>query len=282
GFPLGRGDGAQPSGTTDQTAGFVNGKVAGPWIGETGMSEEPDEKRGITRRTLLKIGAVVGAGSAAGIGGYAAFKSFIAPTQPFREVRDTFFYVEPIDVELPVWYVDEGLVGEEARKSHFESGRGANVLWRVEVERGRAIPSTGFPALLIQMDENDLEFPEGYPAEEFVIQGLFAVFDCCTHACCRPGWQLISRSSFRRDLGHDTIYCFCHDSQYNPRRILEYQHPLPPSASGAEYIGVAREAGPANRGMPLIPIELDGDKIMGRMKNPDWYRYLDFNREISV
>ncbi len=169
------------------------------------MSEEPDEKRGITRRTLLRIGAVVGAGSAAGIGGYAFVKSLSAPAEPFRIVRDTFLYGKVARAESPAWWIEQDLVGKEALLSHFEPGRGANVQWRAEVDSLGQIIDIGFPALLIQVDEDELEFPEGHPVEDFVIQGLFAVFDCCTHVCCRPGWQLIPRSSYKRDLGHDTL-----------------------------------------------------------------------------
>ncbi len=46
------------------------------------------------------------------------------------------------------------------------------------------------------------------------------------------------------------------------------------------HIGIYKvlNVGPANRGMPLIPIKLDDGKIMGQMKDPDWYRYQKFRR----
>ncbi len=246
------------------------------------MSKEGDEEDGISRRTLLKGAAVAGAASLAGIGGYALVKSLSAPVEPFRIVRDTFLYAEVAGAELPAWWIEQDLVGKEALLSHFEPGRGANVLWRAEVDSLGQIIDIGFPALLIQVDENELEFPEGHPVEDFVIQGLMAVFDCCTHACCHPGWQLMPRSSFYQDPGHDTVYCPCHDSQYNPRRLFKYRHPAPPDASGAEYLGIYKEPGlgPANRGMPLIPLELEGDRIVGTVKNADWYQYLDFKRTV--
>ncbi len=214
---------------------------------------------------------MLGGASVAAVGGYAALQT-LAP-QRERRVLNTFLYVETFGP--PVWFDD--LLGEEARITHFEPGKGANVLWRVELDE-EGIPGTGLPALLIMMDEETLEFPTGYARSEFVIQGLYAVFNCCTHACCRPGWQLIPRSQYVQDLGYDTIYCVCHDSQFDPRRLAEYTHDPPPKASGATYLGVYNEpqAGPAKVGMPLIPIGLEGDRIVGRLSYPEWYRYLDF------
>ncbi len=185
---------------------------------------------------------------------------------------DTFVY-EPPSTTLPVWYVEEGLVGEEALLSHFQPGRGAAVAWRA-----------GFPTLLLMMDEKDLQFPEGYAKDDFVIQGLYAVFNCCTHMCCQTGWHFVPRESQRKDLGYDTLYCPGHSSQYDPRRLAEYQHPggLFGGGEGATYLGIYKvpKVGPAKRGMPLIPLELDGDRIVGRLKDPDWYRYKKFKRKI--
>ena len=217
----------------------------------------------------------MGGASVAAVGGYSALQT-LAPRGE-RQVLDTFLYVNPVGARLPVWFVEQGLVGEEARITHFQPGRGANVLWRGELDETGAV-SAALPALLIMMDEATLEFPAGYAPSEFVIQGLYAVFNCCTHACCRSGWQLFPRSLFPQDLGYDTIYCVCHDSQFDPRRLAEYTHDPPPKASGATYLGVYVEpqTGPAKIGMPLIPIELDGTRIVGKLSYPEWYRYLDF------
>ena len=213
--------------------------------------------------------------SVAAVGGYAALQT-LAP-QGERQVIDTFLYREELGARVPIWYRD--LLGEEARITHFEPGRGANAVWRAEVdEDGTVLPDTGLPALLIMMDEETLEFPTGYARSEFVIQGLYAVFNCCTHFCCRTGWQLIPLSSYRDVLGYENIYCACHASQFNPRRLATYTHAPPPKASGATYLGVYKEpeVGPAQVGMPLIPIGLEGDKIVGHLSYPAWYRYLDF------
>ncbi len=196
-----------------------------------------------------------------------------------RNVLDSFIYEEP-RTSLPVWYVEEGLIGQEALLSHFNPGRGAAVAWRMETQKGDPRPGTGVPALLLMMEESALEFPKGYVREDFVIQGLYAVFNCCTHLCCQSGWQFLPRERQRTDLGYDTVYCPCHASQYDSRRLEQYRHPRGPRGEGAEYLGIYKvpKVGPANRGMPLIPLERDGDRIVGRLKDPDWYRYQKFRR----
>ena len=218
----------------------------------------------------------MGGAGVVGVGGYAALQT-LTPEAPQRErqVLDTFLYQEELGARLPIWYRD--LLGEEARITHFEPGRGANVLWRTDLDETGSVVS-GLPALLIMMDEETLEFPTGYARSEFVIQGLYAVFNCCTHACCRTGWQLVPRSQYQQDLGYDTFFCPCHWSQFDPRRLAQYTHAPPPKASGATYLGVYVETqtGPAKVGMPLIPIGLEGDKIVGHLTYPAWYRYLDF------
>ncbi len=196
-----------------------------------------------------------------------------------RNVLDSFVYEEP-RAAIPVWYVEEGLVGQEALLSHFQPGRGAAVAWRMEAQNGHPRPGTGVPALLLMMEEKALRFPKGYVREDFVINGLYAVFNCCTHLCCQPGWQFLPRERQRADLGYDSVYCPCHASQYDPRRLEQYRHPGGLRAEGAEYLGIYKvpKVRPANRGMPLIPLERDGDRIVGRLKDPDWYRYQKFRR----
>ncbi len=237
---------------------------------------------GITRRSFLKGAAAAGTVGFLGVGLYGTIRSLQSPPLTVQgEVLDTFVYVKPEGALLPTWYED--FFGEEARLSHFGVERGANVLWKVVVDsNGQIVPFTGFPGLLLRMDDDGLEFPEGLPRDDFVINGLYAAFNCCPHACCRPGFQLIPRSSYKVDPGYETIYCPCHDSQYNPRRLVKSTHPPPPDASGAEYVGVYKEPGlgPADRGMPVIPLELEGDKLVGVAKDQEWYRYLDFKRSI--
>ena len=203
--------------------------------------------------------------------------SSVAESQ--RDVLDSFVYEEP-QTSLPIWYAKEGLVGQEALLSHFRPGRGAAVAWRMDAQNGNPRPGTGVPALLLMMKEKALRFPKGYVKEDFVIQGLYAVFNCCTRMCCQPGWQFLRREVQRADLGYDTVYCPCHASQYDPRRLEQYRHPGGLRAEGAEYLGIYNvpKVGPANRGMPLIPIKLEDGRIVGQLKDPAWYRYQKFRR----
>jgi Rieske Fe-S protein len=192
-------------------------------------------------------------------------------------VLNSFVYEEP-RASLPVWYVEEGLVGQEALLSHFQPDRGSAVAWRSQAEDGNSRAVTGVPALLLMMEEKAIQFPKGYAREDFVIQGLYAVFNCCPHLCCQPGWHFLPRERQREDLGYDTVYCPCHASQFDPRRLKQYRHPGGLRGGGAKFLGIYKvpNVGPANRGMPLIPIKLEGDKIVGELKDPAWYRYQKF------
>ena len=247
---------------------------------------EEEEKPGLTRRSFLRGAVAAGAVGFVGAAGFGTVVSLINPPDcppDVGDLLDSFLYINPEGAQLSVWYVKEDLVGKEARITDFQPGRGANVIWKAW-----RVPDTGlvcgFSAMLIMMDPAELELPEDFPQQEFVIDGLYAIWLCCTHACCRPGWRLIPRSNYRDNLGYENIYCVCHDSQYNPRIITKYQHPPPPDASGAEYFGVHKDApGPAPRGMPLIPLELEGSKIIGRVKDQGWYQYLDSkNKTVPV
>ncbi|MFQ5907819.1 MAG: ubiquinol-cytochrome c reductase iron-sulfur subunit [Thermoplasmata archaeon] len=192
-------------------------------------------------------------------------------------VLDTFVYEDP-RASLPVWYVEEGLVGREALLSHFQPGRGAAVAWRVETQSGNPVAGTGVPALLLMMEEKALRLPRGYVREDFVIQGLYAVFNCCPHLCCQPGWRFTPREAQRANLGYDAVYCPCHASQFDPGRLEPYQHPGRTGGEEGEYLGIYKvpNVGPADRGMPLIPIRLEKGKVVGQLKHPAWYRYQKF------
>ncbi|MCJ2531796.1 MAG: twin-arginine translocation signal domain-containing protein [Candidatus Thermoplasmatota archaeon] len=234
------------------------------------MSQEDEAKKGITRRGFVKGAIAAGAASVVAVGGYTALQTLTGERRPIPQ--ETFLYLNPEGAEVPPWFVERGLIGKEARLSHFGVGDGANVLWIWHIDEG-GNPAGGVSALLMHVDEQELEFPPGYVREEFVVEGLYAVFNCCTHVCCRAGWRLIRRSMYRNELGFDTIYCVCHDAQFHPTRIVEATHPSPPQ--GARYIGVAHIAGPGYGGMPLIPLEVRDDLILGKLREPDWYRYLD-------
>ncbi len=236
------------------------------------MSQGDEAKKGITRRGFVKGVIAAGAASVVAVGGYTALRTLTPEALPTPQ--ETFLYLNPEGARIPVWVVEQGLVGEEARLSHFREGDGAIVLWRWHLDEGGRVAG-GLSTLLMRVAETEMEFPADYPIEEFLVDGLYAVFNCCTHACCRASWQLIRRTEYRRDHGFDTIYCACHNAQYHPTRVGVFTHPGAPMGSGARYIGVVHLSGPVNRGMPLIPIEVQEDVLVGKLREPDWYRYLD-------
>ncbi|MFQ6013284.1 MAG: hypothetical protein ACE5LS_06540 [Thermoplasmata archaeon] len=244
------------------------------------MSGDDEVEQGITRRSLLKGALAVGAASVAVPSGYAALQTLAGPGSSAPIPHETFRYVSPEGAQAPVWFAEKGLVGKEARWSHFREGEGANVQWRWHLGEGGRVE--GLPALLMRVDDEKLEFPEDYPRDEFVVDGLYAVFNLCPHAGCWPGWQLVPREEQCDDPGFDTIFCPCHYSHFHPTRVSIFTHPNPPEASGAQYLGVAEISGPSGRGMPLIPLEVQDDLIIGKLKEPSWYQYLDYGRRLRL
>ncbi len=239
------------------------------------MKRRGIEDEGVDRRSFLRGAVAAGAAGFIGVTAYGTIRSLIAPpSKAAGEVNDGFIYAAPQDPKLPIWY--ENLVGTEARIDHFEVGKGAAVRWKAITDEDGNIAFPGFAAQLIRMDEAILGVPEGFPRDEFLIDGLFGLFNVCPHAGCPPGWQLVPRGDYVVDPGFETIYCECHFSQYDPRKIAPYKHPPPPEGSGAEYFGVFKipGLGPADRGMPLIALELEGSRIIGRVRNSAWYQYL--------
>lgn len=235
------------------------------------MPSDSPQRSGITRRAFLaKASVVAGAVSLSAVGGYAAVRS-LTPSGP--EVSDAFLYLRPEGAPREAWWVSEGLVGKAARLRDFRPGRGANVLWRTALDEKGSIVS-GVPALLIQVEEEALEFPEAYPRKAFVIDGLYAVYNLCPHAGCRTSWKL-NPVKLDLGLGYELVCCPCHYAHFDPYVVRVFRHPPPPEASGAEYVGISHVAGPVDRGMPLIPIETRAGTIHGAMNDPEWYTYLD-------
>lgn len=244
---------------------------------------EEEEKPGLTRRSFLRGAVIAGGAGFIGATGYGTIVSLIAPPDTSSGgMNNGFIYAAPQDPILPIWYED--LVGQEARIDHFEVGQGAALRWKSLTDEKGEITFPGFAAQLIRMDETTLELPEGFPKDEFLINGLFGLFNTCTHAGCPPGWQLLPPEKYVPPgiPEFPTIYCECHWSQYDPRRLAKYRHPPAPESTGVEYLGVYKipGLGPADRGMPLIPLELEGTKIIGKVKNSDWYRYLTWRDTI--
>ena len=237
--------------------------------------DDGDVKEGISRRGFVKGALAMGVAGAAVAGGAFTLRSLVGNILP--DVQETFLYVSAYGAPDTPWWIERGLVGEEARFSHFKIGSGANVSWRWYLDANRNVVA-GASVLLMRVSPEKLEFPEGYPRDEFVVDGLYAVFNVCPHAGCSPSWKLVPRHKQCDDPGYETIFCPCHYSHFHSTRMSVFTHPGPPAGSGATYLGVAEVSGPSGRGMPLIPIELQGDHLIGKLKEPDWYRYLDTMR----
>ena len=259
--------------------------------------EDPPADRG--RRRFLQATLVAGAAAVVGTT-VASAKSLIPPPFTFTgTIENTFRYGLP---ENPSnWVVQRNLVGQVARVTDFHLWDGAAFIWRQAYdEGGRAILTTGFPALIICVDDRLLRAPPAF--DPYVIRrqvdgvpaALVALFDRCVHLCCKPGWHFypvpnelhnytVEPRTFQATdpatgtpKPQDPIWCQCHNSQYDPVTLVENAHPPSNKAPAyTPYIGAQFVHGPATRALPCIPLKLAGTTLEGTYEppegHPEWY-----------
>jgi Rieske Fe-S protein len=116
----------------------------------------------------------------------------------------------------------------------------------------------------------------------FPTGGLVMVFGRCTHLCCIPGWQLVS-NTFTEDTwtpgggddGGTKLFCICHSSRFDPTALELNTNRNRANGATFTYAGIRRSGGPAPVGLPLIPIQLNGDTIEGITDYMGWLTYCD-------
>jgi len=229
--------------------------------------EDEPEPEGITRRQLMKGVMVAGAGLVAGSLVASGTSLFPPPLRLQGELKETFVYTAttPSPGET-IWW--NHLAGREARTVDLPLWQGAAPVWRgLFDEEGGLIPGSGLTALLIRVaGDRRFKVPEEF--EEHVVHlddgnVLVGLYDRCVHLCCNPGWHVKPVPEAYKDYrtnpktllyGEDPIWCQCHNSQYDPMSLEWNTHP-----NGQEYIGAKFVHGPASRGLPAIPLRLQGD-----------------------
>ena len=119
--------------------------------------------------------------------------------------------------------------------------------------------------------------PRLMPSEDLVM-----VFGRCTHLCCIPGWQLVSNSYTEDswtpgggDDGGTKLFCICHSSRFDPTVLEMNTNRNRSNGATFNYAGIRRSGGPAPVGLPIIPIQLNGDVLEGLTDYVDWYTYCD-------
>lgn len=125
-------------------------------------------------------------------------------------------------------------------------------------------------------DLSDLD-PRLLPSDNLVM-----IFGRCTHLCCIPGWQLVS-NSFTDDSwtpgggddGGTKLFCICHSSRFDPTVLEMNTNRNRANGSTFKYAGIRKAGGPAPVGLPIIPIQMNGDVIEGIVDYLDWYTYCD-------
>lgn len=244
----------------------------------------------VTRRGFVK-GTMLGGLTALTVGSLATMRSLlsIGVAAQIGEVNEGFIYTS---AGRRLWY--SGRLRQEARPSHFrEIGLGATTLWRALFdEDGELIPGTGWPALLMRLDSAKIVVPEGLE-EPVSADGFVAVFNTCVHLCCNPGLNFAKTTIEQPPIAEDVlrhpddtltqpvvdpavgvIYCPCHHSTYDPFRLVwepdasRTTHPNNP----VRYLGANWVWGPAQRALPVIPVQIAGQRIIGLNTHPEWYR----------
>lgn len=125
-------------------------------------------------------------------------------------------------------------------------------------------------------DLSDLD-PRLIPSDNLVM-----IFGRCTHLCCIPGWQLVS-NSFTDDSwtpgggddGGTKLFCICHSSRFDPTVLEMNTNRNRSNGATFNYAGIRKAGGPAPVGLPIIPIQMNGDVIEGIVDYLDWYTYCD-------
>ena len=125
-------------------------------------------------------------------------------------------------------------------------------------------------------DMSDVD-PRIFPSENLVI-----IYGRCTHLCCIPGWQLVS-NSFTDDSwtpgggddGGTKLFCICHSSRFDPTALEMNSNRNRSNGATFNYAGIRLAGGPAPVGLPIIPVQMNGDNIEGITDYLDWYTYCD-------
>ena len=224
----------------------------------------------VTRRSAIKSMVVAGT---VGVATATTAASMIMLIQPELRVKGTldigFIYKTSAADTKGLWY--EELGGLKPKPGDFPgSWEAAATFWRfLRDEEGDPVDGTGIAALLFKVNASEISTEWEELFDYLADNQYMAVMAKCLHACCVPNWK-----NSRPDL--NTIYCVCHDSEYDPRRIVPYQHP-----TGAKYWAVHKSFGPAPRGMPIIPLELDGNEFIGQIRDIGWYVYCGVTPQTS-
>tara|TARA_B100001250_G_scaffold377144_1_gene365987 strand:- start:5559 stop:6410 length:852 start_codon:yes stop_codon:yes gene_type:complete len=125
-------------------------------------------------------------------------------------------------------------------------------------------------------DLSDID-PRIFPSDNIVI-----IYGRCTHLCCIPGWQLVSNqytddswTPGGGDDGGTKLFCICHSSRFDPTVLEMNTNRNRSNGSTFNYAGVKVSGGPAPVGLPIIPVQMNGDNIEGITDYLDWYTYCD-------
>jgi len=255
---------------------------------------DEDRPADLGRRRFLKTTLTMGAIGLVGTA-VASAKSILPPPFEFKgTVDDKFRYGRPDNPSL--WFAP--LAGQPVKTSDFALWQGAACLWRQTFDdTGKAIPGSGYPAMVICVDASLVKAPPEF--EPHIVRAdvggvpaaFIALYSRCVHFCCKPAWHVQRIPDTLHDYvaeprtflatdpatgapdPQDPIWCLCHNSQYDPVTFVHNVHPPPANVA---YVGAQYVHGPATRALPAIPSRLNGSVIEGLYDpdeggHPEWY-----------
>ena len=119
--------------------------------------------------------------------------------------------------------------------------------------------------------------PDLFPNHDIIM-----IFSRCPHLCCIPGWQLVDNAHTEdhwsvggTDSGGTKLFCICHSSRFDPTVLEMNSNRNRANGQVFKYAGIRRAGGPAPVGLPLIPITMNGDVIVGMATYTEWLTYCD-------
>jgi Rieske Fe-S protein len=233
---------------------------------------------GLSRRTFMK--GVVAAGVVGVLGGavVSTGSSLLPPPQvPKGTLKESLVFTR---FSTEQWW--DSLAGQDVRVSDFDMWDGATAVWQgIFDDLGRRFPGTGFPVIVIKLPKAGLRNTDDPRFQDlFVERGeevMVAYLDRCVHLCCFPGWHIeglptkpprnyLADPVTLTEYQQEPIFCVCHGSQYDPLTVAVDLNPV----TRVDYPGARHVHGPADRGLPIVPLEDRGGRLFGVMDEEKW------------
>ena len=268
-----------------------------PKSSEPEGSHTEDKGVHVDRRQFMRYGLTASTAVFAASIGAIGYASVLMPGGGGAAGDLAVKYWVPKGQEDSAWYATSHnqpvKISELADQAATTSAKmaGASGVWNGLPVIITYVPDSSFQGTPAADNKPRLQYIEGVDSSGSVVahaedrltdpamphDNIVLIFGRCTHLCCIPGWQLVSNdftadnwSAGGTDAGGSKLFCICHSSRFDPT-VIEVNRNI----VGVEYIGIKRTGGPAPTGLPIIPFDVEGDTIIGRADNLEWYTYCE-------